>query len=95
MSKAKIAKKPRKQAKKRVLKNVAEHALLAGLLREIREVSGLSQQKLATELGHAQTWVHFREAGDYRISAVDFVLWCQACGASPAKEIERLKQSLA
>ena len=59
---------------------------LCRILRRLREAAGMTQRDLAEVLKMHNSMVHRSEIGDRRIDPVEFVAWCQACGAD-AKEV--------
>ncbi|GHU29804.1 transcriptional regulator [Betaproteobacteria bacterium] len=58
------------------------------VLRQTRLDSGLTQEELADKLARGQSYVSKLERGERYIDVLDFILWCEACGASPAKVID-------
>ncbi|GAA0370732.1 helix-turn-helix transcriptional regulator [Actinoallomurus spadix] len=66
---------------------------LAGELRVLREMSGMSGRDLAKRIGISQSKVSRIEAGAAQPSATEITAWAQAVGA--ADEIERLRDVLA
>lgn len=56
----------------------------------MRADAGLTQRDLAERLKMHNTMIHRSEIGDRRIDPVEFVAWCRACGADPAKAIGEL-----
>ncbi|MAT50151.1 MAG: transcriptional regulator [Euryarchaeota archaeon] len=56
-----------------------------------REAAELTQRALAAKLDKPHSFVAKVEHGDRRIDPVEFVEWCRACGADPAKEILRIR----
>jgi transcriptional regulator with XRE-family HTH domain len=57
------------------------------VLRQTRLNSGLTQAELAEKLACGQSHVSKLERGECYIDVLEFVLWCEACGASPAQAI--------
>ena len=58
---------------------------LAGLLRDIRIASGMSQEALAAELGLDQAAVSRVESGHRRLTVSDLLVWAEALGREPAE----------
>ena len=58
---------------------------LAGLLKEVRRGTGISQQVLAGKLKRPQSFIPKYESGQRRIDVVEFVTIARAMGADPLK----------
>lgn len=59
-------------------------------LRKTRRKAKLTQVELAQRLDKGQSYVSKVEQGERHIDVLEFVLWCEACGASPAKVISQI-----
>lgn len=59
-------------------------------LREARLKAHLTQIELAQNLGQTQSYISKIERGEQYLDALGFVLWCEACGASPGELIEKI-----
>jgi transcriptional regulator with XRE-family HTH domain len=74
----------------------AQHAsryrLLPGMLRELREASGLTQRGLAAKLRVTHVFVHKSEVGERRVDVAEFMDWCVACGANPDDSFRALRR---
>jgi transcriptional regulator with XRE-family HTH domain len=60
---------------------------LRKLLLNIRLQARLTQIELAEKLGRGQSFVSKVESGEQYLDVLEFVFWCEACGASPASVI--------
>ncbi|WP_038484220.1 helix-turn-helix domain-containing protein [Collimonas arenae] len=60
---------------------------LREVLQGVRHSAGLTQAELAQKLGRGQSYVSKIERGERYLDALEFILWCEACGASPGKII--------
>lgn len=71
----------------------AQHARsykrLPGLLRAMREASGLTQRALGDALGKPQSWVHNCEVQNRRVDLAEFCEWCSACKVDPIDALRR------
>ena len=65
--------------------HTAAYRLLPQFLRQMRETAGMTQRELGKRLRKPQSWVYNCETSNRRVDLTEFVLWCQACGADPAK----------
>lgn len=63
---------------------------LPGMLREMREKSGLTQRELAKRLKFSQPLVHKTEIGERRGDVTEFLDWCLACGVDPEAAFREL-----
>lgn len=61
----------------------------------LRQAAGLTQRELAKSLGREQSYIGRIETGQRRIDLVEFVWVCNACGADPSAEAQRLIKSIA
>lgn len=59
------------------------YQVFLGLLRNLREGSGVTQAALAERIGNTQTFVSKVERGERRLDVVEFTEWCEALGARP------------
>lgn len=59
-------------------------------LRETRQQAGLTQDELAYRLDRGQSYVSKVERGEQYLDVLEFVLWCEACGAAPATVISKV-----
>lgn len=69
--------------------------------KELREVlitarreAGLSQEKLATKLGRAQTFVSKIELGERRLDLIELMVWAEALGVDAREVVERLQKKV-
>jgi transcriptional regulator with XRE-family HTH domain len=60
------------------------------ILRQTRLLSRLTQAELAEKLACGQSHVSKLERGERYIDLLEFILWCEACGVSPAKVISEI-----
>lgn len=58
-----------------------------GLLRNLREESGMTQAALADKISNTQTFVSKVERGERRLDVVEFAEWCEALGHAPEKAL--------
>ena len=67
---------------KKTPKSIYRPEILAvvGLLRGLREVTGLNQTAFATKLGRSQAYVSQAERGAVRLDVLQLRDWCHACG---------------
>lgn len=56
-----------------------ENQLVLGVLRALRERTGLTQTEFASKLGRSQTYVSAAERGA-RLDTLQIRDWCHACG---------------
>lgn len=74
----------------------AEHQVVVGVLRALREKTGMTQIEFAKELGRTQSYVSSAERGA-KLDTLQIRDWCLACGSdlvSWAKAVEEaLKHS--
>jgi transcriptional regulator with XRE-family HTH domain len=67
-----------------------QHAALVALIRRERRDARLRQADLAKRLGQTQQWIALIEAGQRRISVIEFIALAHAIGFSPSKAIARI-----
>jgi transcriptional regulator with XRE-family HTH domain len=81
---------------RRIHKSVhsAEHQLLRELLVAARDKSGLTQQKLAKQLGKPQSFVAKYEGGERRLDVVEFVFIARELGADPVRMLKTLVKAM-
>lgn len=63
---------------------------LRRVLRETRRQASLTQVELAQKLGRGQSYVSKVERGEQYLDVLEFVQWCEACGALPGEVIAKL-----
>lgn len=56
---------------------------LVKALVDLRDHAGLTQQELADRIDRHRSFVWKTESGQRRLDLIEFVKWCQACGADP------------
>lgn len=59
-------------------------------LRKTRRQAGLTQVELAEKLKKGQSYVSKVERGEQYMDVLEFILWCEACGASPGTIIVKI-----
>lgn len=57
-----------------------EMQAVIGLLRSLREATGMNQTSFATKLGRSQAYVSQAERGAVRLDTLQLRDWCHACG---------------
>ncbi|MBK8791086.1 MAG: helix-turn-helix transcriptional regulator [Holophagaceae bacterium] len=60
----------------------AEYTALLGLLREVRESSGISQEQIAQRLGTKQSMISKVERGERRLDVIELRRWVLELGQS-------------
>jgi transcriptional regulator with XRE-family HTH domain len=70
------------------------HDQLVGMLVEMRENAGLTQQQLAVRLGRHRSFVWKTEGGQRRLDLIEFVKWCRVCGADADKAFRRVSAAI-
>ncbi|MFN0012178.1 MAG: helix-turn-helix domain-containing protein [Phycisphaerales bacterium] len=70
--------------------HAASYRRLRALLRTQREQAGLTIRALGAKLGKPYSFVSKTELGERRMDPMEFIAWCRACGADPAKAISEL-----
>ena len=68
------------------------YRLLPGLLRQMREDSGMTQRGLATKLRVTHLFVHKSEVGERRVDITEFMDWALACGVDPVEAFKTLRK---
>lgn len=67
-------------------------------LREVlitaRREAGVSQEKLAAQLGRAQTFVSKIELGERRLDLIELLVWAEALGVDAREVVERLQKKV-
>jgi len=61
------------------------YLLLPQQLKSLREDAGLTQRELGKKLRKPQSWIYNCETANRRVDITEFILWCRACEADPAK----------
>jgi transcriptional regulator with XRE-family HTH domain len=81
---------------RRIRKSVhsPEQLALRELLIAAREKAGLTQQKLARQLGTHQSFVAKYEGGERRLDVIEFVAIACAIGADPMRLLRSLLQKI-
>ena len=81
---------------KKTTKSIYRPEILAviGLLREMREATGLNQTAFATKLGRSQTYVSQAERGAVRLDALQLRDWCRACDTGLVSWAQRMEAAL-
>ena len=72
-----------------------EYAVLLRLLREVRKKAGITQVKLARELGETQSSISKIERGDRRVDVIELRAICQVIGTTLPEFISELERRLA
>jgi len=82
--------------KKRLTKSLytSEWEALLGLLKELREAQGLTQEQLAKKLGRPQSMVSKIEAGERKLDVVQFIDYLQILDADPVAAMRRLVRAI-
>ena len=60
------------------------------LLREMRDDAGLTQRQLGPLLGLDPSLIHRSEAGERRVTPIEFAQWAKACGVEPLDAMRNL-----
>lgn len=71
-----------------------EILVVIGLLREMREATGLNQTAFAAKLARSQTYVSQAERGAVRLDALQLRDWCRACGTDLIDWAQRMEGAL-
>jgi transcriptional regulator with XRE-family HTH domain len=71
-----------------------EILVVIGLLREMREATGLNQTAFAAKLARSQTYVSQAERGAVRLDALQLRDWCRACGTNLIDWAQRMEGAL-
>ncbi|MBX9848610.1 MAG: helix-turn-helix domain-containing protein [Rhodocyclaceae bacterium] len=69
---------------------VQRYEKLRQTLKKTRRQAGLTQVQLAERLEKGQSYVSKVERGEQYMDVLEFVLWCEACGALPGKVITKI-----
>jgi len=70
----------------------SEYTALVGLLREVRQSSGITQEQVAEKLGTKQSLVSKVERGERRLDVIELRRWVLALGVSFPKFLERFEE---
>lgn len=71
-----------------------EHAVLARLLKEMRQASGITQMAFAEALGRSQSHISDIESGTRRLDLVQLRDYCAVCGVSLVTFVKRFDTAL-
>lgn len=71
-----------------------EMQTVIGLLRDMREATGLNQTAFAAKLGRSQTYVSQAERGAVRLDALQLRDWCRACGTDLVAWAQAMESAL-
>ena len=71
-----------------------EQVELQELLKTLRDDAGLTQAKLAAELGKPQSFVAKYEVGERRLDVIELIQVLQALKESPAEFVARLVKAI-
>lgn len=71
-----------------------EIQVVIGLLREMREATGLNQTAFAAKLGRSQTYVSQAERGAVRLDALQLRDWCLACDTDLVTLAQQIEHAL-
>lgn len=71
-----------------------EQVELQELLKRVRDNAGLTQAKLAAELGKPQSFVAKYEAGERRLDVIELIHVLETLGEQPADFIARLVKAM-
>lgn len=71
-----------------------EHAVLARLLKEMRQASGITQVAFAEALGRSQSHISDIESGTRRLDLVQLRDYCAVCGVSLTAFVKRFEAAL-
>lgn len=76
------------------MKDIAtkRHSALVEFIRSERRKAGLRQVDVAEKIGKKQQWVALVEAGQRRISVVEFIALAEALNFDPAKAIKKISK---
>ncbi|MET4675883.1 MULTISPECIES: helix-turn-helix domain-containing protein [unclassified Luteibacter] len=70
-----------------------ENQIVLGVLRALRERTGLNQTEFASKLGRSQTYVSAAERGS-RLDTLQIRDWCLACGTDLVGWATEVEQAL-
>lgn len=68
-----------------------EYEALCGLLRQVREEAGISQNLLAKRLDVPQAWLSKVENGHRRLDVLELMRLCEEIGIAPEVFVTRLR----
>ncbi|GGA14376.1 helix-turn-helix domain-containing protein [Dyella caseinilytica] len=71
-----------------------EILIVVGLLRGMREATGLNQTAFATKLGRSQAYVSQAERGAVRLDALQLRDWCLACKTDLVTFAQQIEDAL-
>ena len=71
-----------------------EIQVVIGLLREMREATGLNQTAFAAKLGRSQTYISQAERGAVRLDVLQLRDWCHACDTDLVAWAQRMESAL-
>lgn len=71
-----------------------EYVVFLKLLRDRRQVVGLSQVALASKLNETQTFISKCERGERRLDVIELRTWCRALGVDLPLFLEQLDKEL-
>ncbi|RDS82214.1 XRE family transcriptional regulator [Dyella monticola] len=71
-----------------------EILVVVGLLRGMREATGLNQTAFATKLGRSQAYVSQAERGAVRLDALQLRDWCLACKTDLVTFAQQIEDAL-
>jgi len=71
-----------------------EYEALCGLLRQVREEAGISQNLLAKRLDVPQAWLSKVENGHRRLDILELMRLCDEIGIAPEVFVARLREVL-
>ena len=82
--------------KKRLTKSLytKEWEVLLGLLRDLREAQGWTQEQLAEKLGRPQSTVSKIEAGERKLDVCQFIDYLRILEADPVVAMQRLTKAI-
>lgn len=72
----------------------SEYAALLGLLREVRESSGISQEQVAQRLGTTQSLISKVERGERRLDVIELRRWVRELGEPLPEFLARFEKLL-
>ena len=67
-----------------------DYESLRTLLREVRQMAGVTQTQLGDALGVGQSYVSKLERGENFVDVLLYVRWCHACDVKPGEALDRL-----
>jgi transcriptional regulator with XRE-family HTH domain len=71
-----------------------EILVVVGLLRGMREATGLNQTAFASKLGRSQAYVSQAERGAVRLDALQLRDWCLACKSDLVTFAQQIEDAL-